>query len=297
MSFISSKEILLDAQQQGYAIPAFNIHNLETIQTVLEAADELNSPVILATTPGTIRHAGAEYLVAITKQAGEKYDIPISLHLDHAEDIDLIKECIDLGYKSVMIDASAESFAENIAKTKEVVDYAKFKEVAVEAELGRLGGREENITVAEEDEQYTDPAKAAEFVAKTGIDSLAVAIGTAHGLYKSEPKLDFQRLEEIREEVAVPLVLHGASGVPEASVNQAIQLGISKVNIATELKIPFSKAVEEYFERHPEANDPRKYLAPGKEAMKKIVKEKIKMCMSDNKGVDNDTNLNLKSSS
>ncbi len=283
MSFISAKDMLLDAQQEGYAIPAFNIHNLETIQSVLEAANELRSPVMIATTPGTVNYADPEYLVSIVKKAGEKYNIPISLHLDHAENIEFIKRCIDLGYKSVMIDASAESFEENVKRTKEIMSYAKFKDVSVEAELGRLGGREDDVVVSENDEIYTNPEMAKQFVELTVVDSLAIAIGTAHGVYKSEPKLDFNRLKEIRELVNVPLVLHGASGVPSDSVKEAINLGISKVNIATELKIPFANAVKDYFKASPDANDPRKYLKPGKEAMVKVVKEKIRMCNSNDR--------------
>ncbi|SHH80221.1 tagatose-bisphosphate aldolase catalytic subunit [Caloranaerobacter azorensis DSM 13643] len=283
MPIISTKQMLLDAQRRKYAVPAFNIHNLETIQVVVEIANELRSPVILAATPSTVRYAGADYLLAIGNAAASRYDIPISLHLDHSEDFDYIKMCIDLGYKSVMIDASHESFGENIRKVKRVVEYAHQRGVTVEAELGCLMGQEDDIDVSQKDAMMTDPDLAKTFVEKTGIDSLAVAIGTAHGLYKSEPKLDFKRLQEIRDKVKVPLVLHGASGVPSKSVQESIKLGICKVNIATELKIPFANAVKHYFLSNPNANDPRKYLTPGKNAMKQVVIRKIKMCYSDGK--------------
>lgn len=219
----------------------------------------------------------------LQKLPQKKYNLPIALHLDHFEDIEEIKKYLDLGFTSAMIDASKENFQNNIKKVKEVVDYAHEKGAVVEAELGKLGGIEDDLIVDEKNAMYTDPNSAKEFVERTGIDSLAVAIGTAHGLYKGELKLDFQRLSEIRSKVKVPLVLHGASDVPINLVRKAISLGITKVNIATDLKIPFAEAVKSYFRENPEANDPRKYMTPGKEAMKAIVEAKIKMCGSENK--------------
>lgn len=285
MYILSNRNLLLDAQKRAYAVPAFNIHNLETTKVVVEAAEELNSPIILAATPGTIRFAGARYLVNIMKSAAADSTIPIAFHLDHHENIEDIKRSIKLGCKSVMIDASALEYEDNIAKVKKVVDFAKRYDVSVEAELGKLVGQEDDIEVSDEDSELTDPNLAADFVKRTGIDSLAVAIGTAHGLYKKEPKIDYQRLEAIKKNVDIPLVLHGASGVPNKDVIKTIEMGITKVNIATELKIAFSDAVKEYFRENPEANDPRKYLKPGKERMKELVKEKIKLCGSDNKGL------------
>jgi tagatose 1,6-diphosphate aldolase GatY/KbaY len=190
---------------------------------------------------------------------------------------------IDMGYKSVMIDASHHPFEENIQIVREVVDYAVKYGVSVEAELGRLGGIEDDMVVNEKDSFLTDPDSAVEYVERTGIDSFAVAIGTAHGLYKSDPKLDFDRLAIINEKLDLPLVLHGASGIPSADVKRTIGLGISKVNIATELKIPFAEAVRKYLLENLDANDPRKYLTPGKEAMEKVVIQKILMCGSDGK--------------
>lgn len=280
---VTTREMLLKAQKENYAVPAFNIHNLETVQAVVEVAAEERSPLILAGTPGTIEYAGGEYLVKIVEVASNKYNIPIALHLDHFEDVDKIKKYLDMGFTSAMIDASHESFEDNINKVKEVVEYAHSKGAVVEAELGRLGGAEDDLVVDEKDAKYTNPDSAKEFVEKTGIDSLAIAIGTAHGLYKGEPKLDYDRLTEIREKVEVPLVLHGASDVPEDLVKKAISLGICKVNIATDLKIPFADAVKTYFKEHPDANDPRKYMIPGKDAMEKVVRAKIKMCGSENK--------------
>lgn len=280
---INSKELLLHAQKNGYAVPAFNCHNLETIQVIVETANELRSPVIIAGTPGTFDYAGRDYIQSIVETAAKKYNIPIILHLDHHTKIEDIETSLKLGTKSVMIDASHHSYDENIAIVKKVVEIAHKFDATVEAELGILGGQEDDLVVNEKDSKYTNPQQAVDFVKKTGIDSLAVAIGTAHGLYKEEPKLDFERLKEIRNLVTIPLVLHGASGVPEEAVKKAISLGITKVNIATELKIPFSSKLREYLVTHPEENDPRKYMKDAKKAMAEIVKEKILMCMSQNR--------------
>lgn len=280
---VTTTAMLLKAQNENYAVPAFNIHNLETLQVVVDTAAELKSPVIIAGTPGTVQYAVAEYLVAIAEVAAQKHSIPIALHLDHFEELEEIKNCIDIGFTSAMIDASKEPFEENVQKVKKIVEYAHVKGKVVEAELGKLVGIEDDMIVDEKESAYTDPEMAKEFVERTGIDSLAVAIGTAHGLYKGEPKLDFDRLKEIKSKVSIPLVLHGASDVPELLVKRAIGLGICKVNIATDLKIPFANAVKKYFIEHVDANDPRKYMTPGKIAMKEIVISKIKMCGSDNK--------------
>lgn len=283
MMLVNTSEMLKKAQKEGYAVPAFNIHNLETLQVVVETSAELSSPVILAGTPGTFSYAGRDYLQALSEVAIKKYNIPIALHLDHHETFEDIKQSIELGTKSVMIDASHHPLEKNIEIVKEVVKFAHEKNVTVEAELGRLGGQEEDLIVDEAESFYTDPRSAQEYVEKTNIDSLAVAIGTAHGLYQSTPVLDIERLKEIRELVSIPLVLHGASGVPEDMVRKCIENGICKVNIATELKIPFSSALRHYFLENPQANDPRKYMEPGKRAMKKVIEAKIKMCMSENR--------------
>lgn len=279
----NSKEILLKAQKEGFAVPAFNIHNLETIKVVVETANELKSPVILAGTPGTFDYAGRDYIQAIAEVSAKKYGIPIILHLDHHTNIDDIKESLELGTKSVMIDASHYNYEENIKIVSEVVNLSHKYNATVEAELGMLGGKEDDLVVDEKDSKYTNPKQASDFVKKTGIDSLAVAIGTAHGLYKEKPKLDFERLKEIREFVDIPLVLHGASGIPNEDVRRTISLGISKVNIATELKIPFSNELRKYLIEYPQENDPRKYMKDAKDAMSKVVKEKILLCMSQNK--------------
>lgn len=281
---LSTREMLLKAQREGYAVPAFNIHNMETLQVVAETAMEMKSPVIIAGTPSTIEdYAGPDYIKAMAEVAANKYDIPIAIHLDHFEDVEAIKRDIDIGFKSCMIDASKKPFEENISIVKDVVEYAHRYDAVVEAELGKLGGREDDLVVDEKDAMYTNPDDAADFVDKTNVDSLAIAIGNAHGLYKGEPKLDFERLKEIRSKVSIPLVLHGASDVPDELVKEAISLGICKVNVATDLKIPFADAVKKFFNENSKESDPRKYMTPGKEAMKEIVKHKIEVCGSANR--------------
>ena len=280
---VNTKEMLLKAQAEGYAVPAFNVHNLETLQVVVETAYEMRSPVILAGTPGTFAYCGRDYLQALAEVVAKRYDTPIALHLDHHEVFADIKQSIDLGTKSVMIDASHHDYADNIALVKEVVTYAHQYGVTVEAELGRLSGREDDLIVEAADAFYTDPLQAQDYVEKTGIDSLAVAIGTAHGMYQTAPKIDIERLRQIKAVVDIPLVLHGASGIAEDVVRMCIKNGICKVNIATELKIPFSTELRNYLVAHPSADDPRKYMEPAKIAMKAVVIQKIKMCMSENR--------------
>ena len=280
---ISSKEILIKARDNNYAVAAFNIHNLETLKAVIKAASDMRAPLILQTTPGTVKHAGLKYLVAMADAASQETGLPIALHLDHSEDLDLLKECADGGYTSVMYDGSKLPFEQNIAGTREAVEYAHARGVQVEAELGRLGGREENINVTDYEASLTDPASATEFIEKTGIDSLAVAIGTAHGLYKGTPKLDYERLKEIKRMVDVPLVLHGASDVPDEMIEKAVSCGINKINIATDLKIAFANALRRYLAENPDENDPRKYFSPAMDAVVEVAKHKIGIAGCENK--------------
>ncbi len=283
MFLVSSREMLHKAQLGGYAVPAFNIHNLETAQVVVETAAEMQTPVILAGTPGTFSYAGTDYLISICKEAAKRYHMPIALHLDHHESFSDIQQKVEAGIKSAMIDGSHLSFDKNIELVRKVVQFCHRWDCSVEAELGRLGGQEDDLIVDAKDALFTDPDAAVEFIEATGIDSLAIAIGTAHGLYKEKPCLDFDRLGIIRRKTDVPLVLHGASDVPDEDVRRCIELGITKVNVATELKIAFSDAVKAYFIENPGANDPRHYIIPGKEAMKKVVQDKIRVCGSEGK--------------
>lgn len=278
MYIVSSKNMLLKAQHKGFAVPAFNIHNLETMQVVVETAAEMRAPLILAGTTGTYSYAGVGNVVAIASDLAKTYDLPLAVHLDHHENLEDITQKIKSGIRSVMIDGSHFPFEENIALVKSVVDLSHRYDASVEAELGRLGGVEDDLVVDAKDALYTNPEQAREFIARTGIDSLAVAIGTAHGLYAAEPKLDFERLAAIRNCVDVPLVLHGASGLPEGDIRRAIGLGVCKVNVATELKIAFSDALKQYFQQNPDANDPRHYMKPAKAAMKEVVRKVINDC-------------------
>jgi len=283
MSIISTKYLLQDAQARRYAVPAFNIHNAETIQAILEVCKEMQSPVILAGTPGTFKHIAFEEIYALCEAYSASYGMPLALHLDHHESLEDITRKVNAGVRSAMIDGSHFPFAENARLVKSVVDFCHRNDCSVEAELGRLGGVEDDMDVDEESAFLTDPQEARRFVELTGIDSLAVAIGTAHGLYTKRPKIDFQRLGEIRETVDIPLVLHGASDVPDDYVRRAIELGVCKVNVATELKIAFAAAVKKWFGDNPEGNDPRYYMRVGMDAMKDVVRSKVTVCGSANK--------------
>ncbi|HEY8344774.1 MAG TPA: tagatose-bisphosphate aldolase subunit GatY [Bacillota bacterium] len=282
MSLVTSREMLESARREGYAVPAFNVENMEMIQAVLATAAELYSPVILQTTPSTLKYAGADLMKVMVTEVAQAYSIPVTLHLDHGNSIDLVIKALRAGFTSIMIDGSPLPFSENIALTQKVVQIAKVVDIPVEAELGKVGGKEDNVEVNDEEAVYTDPLKAKEFVASTGIHSLAIAIGTAHGFYKGEPKLDFSRLEKIRNEVEACLVLHGASGVPDAAVQKAIKLGICKVNFATELRAAMTRGVREAL-KDEHTFDPKVYLSLGKKAVQEIVKKKILLCGSDHR--------------
>ncbi|MGD0495692.1 MAG: class II fructose-1,6-bisphosphate aldolase [Candidatus Bathyarchaeia archaeon] len=296
---VTNKDLLVPARQRAYAVGAFNINNLETLLAVSEAAVEEKSPAIVAVTPSAIKYAGLPYVSKIAKTAAELSAVPISLHLDHGEDFDTVSKCIGAGFTSVMIDGSHLKFEENITLTKRVIDLAHPRGVAVEAELGRLAGVEEK-TVEEKEAILTDPDSAKEFVERTGVDTLAVAVGTSHGAYKfkAEPKLDFERLKAISDRVYIPLVLHGASsvptwiiekaskygaelggakGIPEDHIKEAISMGIAKINIDTDLRLAFTATVREVLANSPKEFDPRKILGPAKEAMKEVVRGKMRL--------------------
>ncbi|WP_209123462.1 class II fructose-1,6-bisphosphate aldolase [Alkalihalobacillus sp. BA299] len=280
MKLVSSTPLLNEAREEGYGIVAFNIHTLEMLQAVVDAAEECRSPLILQSTVGTVKHLGADYIVSAAQSAAKNANIPIALHLDHCQDYDLIVKCMYAGYTSVMIDASMFPFEQNVEKTKKVVELAKILNVNVEAELGKVGGVEDDIVVSEEDALLADPKECEEFVEVTGVPTLAPAIGTAHGIYKGEPNIDFKRIDEISRRVKVPLVLHGGSGIPAEQVKHCISLGMAKVNVATELKNAFSQSLIQFFEENPTEFDPRKYMVPAKETVKKLAIEKIELAGS-----------------
>ena len=282
MTLVTTKKLLLDAQKNKYAIGAFNVENMEMVQAVVMAAEELQSPVILQTTPSTVKYADLDYFYANVKTAADKAKVSVALHLDHGNSFELAMRALRVGYTSIMIDGSHESFEDNIKLTQSVVEACHPSGVCVEAELGKVGGKEDDLDGGDNN-PYTDPMQAVEFIERTGVDSLAVAIGTAHGVYKGIPKLDLERLAQIKDVVSIPLVLHGTSGVPDDVVQQCIQKGICKVNYATDLRIAFSKGVKEFLKKKPEAIDPKKYNAQGREEVKKYVMNKIIVCGSQGK--------------
>ena len=302
-----TNKVLLDAAREGgYAVGAFNINNMEFVQAITTAAAELESPVILAVSEGAIKYAGFENVVALARVASDEKNIPLSLHLDHGKDMEVIEDCIRGGFTSVMIDGSHLPFDENVAVTRKIVEMAAPAGVSVEGELGRLAGIEDNVSVAEENALFTDPDEAVLFVERTGVDSLAIAVGTSHGAYKfkGEARLAFDRIKAIRSKVSIPLVLHGASGVdqehveiansygaslagtkgvPEEAITEAVKLGICKVNIDTDMRIAFMAFVRKAFAEKPENIDPRKYLAAGRDAVMGVVKKKIQLFGSNGK--------------
>lgn len=300
MALITTKEMFKKALVNDYAVGAFNVNNMEIIQGIVDAASIENAPLILQVSAGARKYAKPAYLLKLVEAAIEDTGLDIALHLDHGEDFDICKKCIDDGFTSVMIDGSKHPFEENIALTKQVVEYAHAHGVVVEAELGKLAGVEDNIKVDARSATFTDPDEAVEFVERTGVDSLAIAIGTSHGAYKftGEPYLDYERLKKIHSLLPdTPLVLHGASsvlkefvnrcnefggqipgaqGVPEEMIRESTKYGICKVNIDTDLRLAMTAEIRRVLIENPAEFDPRKYLGPGRDAITKMVQHKIK---------------------
>ncbi|MDK2918144.1 MAG: fructose-bisphosphate aldolase, class [Candidatus Petromonas sp.] len=274
---VTGKAILEHAHKNGYAVGAFNVNTMEQVQAIIEAAEETKSPVIIQASQGGLKYAGVEYIAAMVKTAAEKTSVPVALHLDHGTDFKQIMLCLRNGFTSVMIDGSHYELEENIRKTRQIVEMAHAVGVSVEAELGKIGGTEDDISVDEKDATFTDPDEAERFVKETEVDYLAIAVGTAHGPYKGEPKIDFDRIKTIKERLNMPLVLHGSSGVPEESIKKAVSLGINKINIDTDIRMAFHKAVKEFIAENPDVYDPRKILTPAKKAMKEVIAEKMRM--------------------
>ncbi|OQC01251.1 MAG: Fructose-bisphosphate aldolase [Firmicutes bacterium ADurb.Bin099] len=299
MALITSKKMFEKAYKGGYAIGAFNVNNMEIIQGITEAAKEVQAPLILQVSAGARKYAKHVYLMKLIEAALEDTGLPICVHLDHGDSFETCKSCIDGGFTSVMIDGSHLPFEENIRLTKQVVEYAHSKGVVVEGELGRLAGVEDDIKVKKEDSSYTDPDEVEEFVSKTGVDSLAIAIGTSHGAYKfqGEAKLRFDILEEVQKRLpGFPIVLHGASsvipefvekinkyggkmpgaqGVPEEMLRKAAGMAVCKINIDSDLRLAMTSTIREYFALYPDHFDPRQYLKPARENIKQLVKHKL----------------------
>jgi fructose-bisphosphate aldolase class II len=301
MPLVTTKEMFEKAYKGGYAIGAFNVNNMEIIQGITEAAKEENAPLILQVSSGARKYAKHTYLVKLVEAAIEDTGLPICLHLDHGDTFELCKSCIDGGFTSVMIDGSHFPFEENVELTKKVVEYAHDHGVVVEGELGRLAGIEDAVNVSAKDASYTDPDQVQEFVERTGVDSLAIAIGTSHGAYKfkpgQKPQLRFDILEEVEKRLpGFPIVLHGASsvipkyvdiinanggrmpdaiGIPEDMLRKAASMAVCKINIDSDLRLAMTAAIRQHFNEHPEHFDPRQYLAPGRDNIRELVKHKI----------------------
>ena len=276
MPLATTEEMLKRAQKGGYAVGAFNVENMEMAQAVIQAAVEMGAPVMIQTTPSTVKYAGLHLYYANVAALAQKAPVPVALHLDHGSSFELAMQAIRAGYTSIMIDGSHRVFEENIALTRRVVEAAAPNGLPVEAELGKVGGKEDDLDGGSGG--YTVPEEAAEFVRRTGVSSLAVAIGTAHGVYKGTPKLDVERLKEIRKLVEIPLVLHGASGLSDESVQECIREGICKVNFATELRIAYSGGVKAVLAENPDVFDPKVYGKAGRERVKELVKNRIAVC-------------------
>ena len=301
MALVTTKKMFEDAYKGGYAVGAFNVNNMEIIQGIVEAGKALNAPLILQVSKGVRAYANHTYLVKLVEAAVETTGLPIALHLDHGPDFETCKSCIDGGFTSVMIDSSHLDYEENVALTKKVVEYAHAHGVVVEGELGQLAGIEDDVNVSEEDANFTDPAQVYDFVTRTGVDSLAIAIGTSHGAYKfkpgQKPQLRFDILEKVSEKLpGFPIVLHGASsvipefveminanggkmpdaiGIPEDMLRKAASMSVCKINIDSDLRLALTGSVRKYFAEHPDHFDPRQYLKPAREAIKGLVKHKL----------------------
>ncbi len=306
MGLVSSNDILIPAREKGYAVGAFNTSNIEISQAIFEAASELGSPVMVATSESAIKYAGFANIFETVKHLSDYYGVKAALHLDHGKDLEIAVKCLRHGWTSLMIDASKLEYEGNVAATAEVARMAHYVGVPVEAELGKLAGVEDLVSVDEREATLTDPDQAADFVERTGCDSLAVAIGTSHGAYKfkGEPRLELDRLSEIAGKVSIPLVLHGASsvprdvldraarfgaklpgakGVPEDALKQGIARGIAKINIDTDLRLAFTGGVRQILTESPEVFDPRKIIGEGRKAIKEVVRKKIQIFGSEGK--------------
>ena len=283
MPLVTMKEILDHAEAGKYAVGAFNCNNMEIVQAIINAATAENSPVIVQASQGAIKYAGLDFITALTTVAASKTHVPVALHLDHGTSFEQCMQCIRSGFTSVMIDGSKLPLQDNIALTNKVLDVARAVGVTVEGELGKIGGTEDDIYVHEKDAMYTDPQEAVDFVNATHVDALAIAIGTAHGQYKGEPKLDLDRLEKIRGLVNIPIVLHGSSGVPDEAIRAAIDRGVRKVNIDTNIREAFMAAAKGELDKNPNEIDPRKVLGPGRDNMTELIREKIRLFGSSGK--------------
>ncbi len=277
MPMVSMAQLLAKAEEGKYAVGAFNCNNMEIVQAIIAAATQEEAPVIVQASQGAIKYAGLDYIVAMTRLAAANSPVPVALHLDHGTSFEQCMQCIRSGFTSVMIDGSKNSLEENITLSRRVFDVCRATGVSIESELGKIGGTEDDIKVEDWDALFTDPEEAEYFVKAVPVDALAIAIGTAHGQYKGEPKLDLDRLAEIRKRVRIPIVLHGSSGVPDDAIRAAVERGVRKINIDTNVREAFMSGVKEALAKDPNQIDPRKVLGPAKERMIELVREKIRL--------------------
>lgn len=282
MPLVSMNEFLPKAKENKFAVGQFNINNLEFTQAITEAAMEENAPIIFGVSEGALRYMGMEYTVAMAEAAAKKSGLPIALHLDHGSTFEVAMACIRAGFSSVMFDGSHHAYEDNIRLTKEVVKAAHAMGVSVEGELGTIGGVEDDLHVDEDAAQLANPEEAIRFYEETGVDALAIAVGTAHGMYKGEPKLHYDIIEAVASKIPVPVVLHGGSGVPDDSIRKAIAAGAGKINVNTENQVACTAAIREALAKDANVIDPRKYLTPARNAMVEVVRNKIRLFGSNN---------------
>ena len=283
MPLVSMNAFLPQAKKEGFAVGQFNVNNLEFVQAIIEAGKEERSPLIFGASEGAIRYMGLNNVVALAKAAAKEADVPVALHLDHGSSFEVVMKCIQAGFSSVMFDGSHYPFEENIRLTKKVVEAAHAVGVSVEGELGTIGGVEDDLNVSEEDAALADPEQAIRFWEETKVDAMAIAVGTAHGMYKGEPKIHYDIIEKVSSRIEAPIVLHGGSGVPDESIQKSISLGVGKINVNTENQVAMAQVVRELLDKNPDMIDPRKYLGPAREAIKETVKAKMRLFGSSGK--------------
>ncbi|MEB3101857.1 class II fructose-1,6-bisphosphate aldolase [Ferviditalea candida] len=282
MPLVSMNEFLPKAKANKFAVGQFNMNNLEFAQAIMEAAIEEKSPFIFGVSEGALKYMGIEFTVALAQAAARKSGLPIALHLDHGSSFEVAMKCIRAGFSSVMFDGSHYPLEENIRITKEVVKAAHAMGVSVEGELGTIGGVEDDISVEDEHAKLANPEEAVRFYEETGVDCLAIAVGTAHGMYKGEPKIHFDIIEQVSSRIPVPIVLHGGSGIPDEAIRKAVQAGVGKINVNTENQVACTDTIRDVLGSDPKVYDPRKYLGPAKKAMIEVVRSKIRLFGSSN---------------
>ncbi|CAM3409728.1 class II fructose-1,6-bisphosphate aldolase [Hydrogenibacillus schlegelii] len=283
MPLVAMTELMRRAKRERFAVGQFNMNNLEFVQAIMEAAELERAPLIFGVSEGALKYMGERYVVALARAAAEGSDIPVVLHLDHGSSFESVMRAIRAGFTSVMFDGSHLPFEENVRLTREIVRVAHAMGVSVEGEIGRIGGVEDDLSVEDEEAQITRPEEAIRFFEETGVDALAISVGTAHGIYKGRPKIRFHVIEAVARAIEAPIVLHGGSGVPEEDVRQAIALGVGKINVNTENQVAMTETIKRIFAEKPDVYDPRKYLGPARDAMREVVRAKMRLFGSSGK--------------